>query len=396
MHTAWSLMNGSAGRRARIRPRPLLMLALGTATAMCVAGGVGLPDASAAITPTVQLGAATAFAVLAHSTITNTGTGTTVSGDVGLSPGTTIAAFPPGQIINGTKHDDDAVAGDAQTALTAAYLDAAGRTPFTTTSATLAGETLPAGVYKASSSLGLVGTVTLNGHGNPTAVFIFQVGSTLTTHSSSTVALVGTAQACNVFWQVTSSATLGTTSTFVGTVMALASVTLTSGVHVAGRVLARTGAVTLITDVITKPACITPLATSTSTTTTTAPPATTTPTTGTTASGGSGTGSGGSTGSGAASTGTGASTGATTTGAGAVGSTGSGGGTSAAGTTAGTVVPTGAPETGAGGASWSGDDPLLVGGGVLALIGAAGAAVLAVRRRRSPADRAKNGADPGA
>ncbi len=394
MRTAWSSMNCSAGKRAR--PRALLVLALGTAAGMVVAGGVGLPDASAAITPTVQLGAATAFAVLAHSTITNTGTGTTVSGDVGLSPGTTIAAFPPGQIINGTKHDNDAVAGDAQTALTAAYLDAAGRTPFTATSATLAGETLPAGVYKASSSLGLVGTVTLNGHGDPTAVFIFQVGSTLTTHSSSTVALVGTAQACNVFWQVTSSATLGTTSTFVGTVMALASVTLTSGVHVAGRMLARTGAVTLITDVITKPACITPLATSTSTTTT-APPATTTPSTGTTASGGSTTGSGGSAGSGAASTGTGASTATGALGStGAAGSTGSGSGAGAVGTNAGTVVPTGAPETGAGGASWSGDDPLLIGGGVLALIGAGGAAVLAVRRRGSPASRPEDGAGPGA
>ena len=318
MRTAWLSITCPTGRRAR--SRPLLALALGTVTAVVLTGGVGLPGASAAITPTVQLGAATPFAVLAHSTITNTGTGTTVSGDVGLSPGTTIAAFPPGQIIDGTKHDNDAVAGNAQSALTAAYLDAAGRTPFTAVSATLAGQTLPAGVYKASSSLGLVGTVTLNGHGDPTAVFIFQVGSTLTTHSSSTVALVGTAQACNVFWQVTSSATLGTTSTFVGTVMALASVTLTSGVHVAGRVLARTGAVTLLTDVITKPACTTPLATST-TTTTTAPPATTTPTTGGTAStGGSAaggtTGSGGAAASGPTATGAAVSTGAASTAAG--------------------------------------------------------------------------------
>ena len=234
-----------------------------------------------------------------------------------------------------------------------------------------------------------MGTVTLNGHGDPTAVFIFQVGSTLTTHSSSTVALVGTAQACNVFWQVTSSATLGTTSTFVGTVMALASVTLTSGVHVAGRVLARTGAVTLLTDVITKPACTTPLATST-TTTTTAPPATTTPTTGGTASTG-GPAAGGTTGSGGA-----AASGPTATGAAvqlrrrraprpARALPAPGSGAKAIGSPAETVVPTGAPQTGAGGASWSGDDPLLVGGGVLALIGAAGAALLAIRRRGSAA-----------
>jgi hypothetical protein len=382
MRTAWLSINRPTGRATR---RWAAVLVLGTVTAMIVTGGVGLPGASAATTPTVQLGAATAFAVLAHSTITNTGTGTTVSGDVGLSPGTTIAAFPPGQIINGAKHDNDTVAANGQSALTAAYLDAAGRVPFTASPATLAGETLPAGVYKATSSLGLVGTVTLNGHGNPTAVFIFQVGSTLTTHSSSTVALVGTAQACNVFWQVTSSATLGTTSTFVGTVMALASVTLTPGVHVAGRVLARTGAVTLITDVITRPACTTPLATP-PTTTTTAPPATT-PTTGTPTSTG-GTAAGGTTGSGGSATGGPAATGATSaTGAAstAAGTVGAGSGARAVGSTAGTVVPTGAPQTGVGGASWSGDDPLLVGGGVLALIGAGGAAWLAIRRRGSPA-----------
>jgi uncharacterized membrane protein YgcG len=375
MRIVWSSINRSSRRGPWRWSTVGLVLATAT-TAVLLAGGLSIPEASAATTPPVQLGAATPFAVLASSTITNTGTGTTVSGDVGLSPGTTIAAFPPGQIIDGTKHDDDAAAAAAQTALTGAYLDAAGRTPFTAAPPTLAGQTLAPGVYKASSSLGLVGTVTLNGHGDPTAVFIFQVGSTLTTHSSSLVSLVGTAQACNVFWQVTSSATLGTTSTFVGTVMALASITLTSGVHVAGRVLARTGAVTMITDVITKPACSTPSTTTSTPTTTTPPSSTTTPSPGATSTGGTpGSGTSGTSGGSGASTGGAAGTSSTSAGAGSAGGSGSS-------VAAGTVIPTGAPVTGAGGASRSGDNGLLIGAGSLALFGAGVAAILAIRRRR--------------
>jgi hypothetical protein len=126
-------------------------------------------------------------------------------------------------------------------------------------------------VYKATSGLGLTGTVTLNAHNNPNAVFIFQAGSTLITASSSTVKLIGGAQACNVFWQVGSSATLGTNTTFVGSILALTSASVQTGATVDGRVLARNGQVSLDDNTITAPTCST-----TSTTTTTVAATTTT------------------------------------------------------------------------------------------------------------------------
>jgi hypothetical protein len=162
-------------------------------------------------------------------------------------------------VFNGAQHDGDAVALQAQTDLTTAYNDAAGRLPHTVLvggpPADLGGLVLLPGVYQATSSMSLTGTVTLNAQGDPNAVFIFQAGSTLTTASASTVSLINGAQACNVFWQVTSSATLGTNSTFVGSIMALTSVTVTTRVTVVGRALARNGAVTLDADTITAPAC---------------------------------------------------------------------------------------------------------------------------------------------
>jgi type VI secretion system secreted protein VgrG len=205
----------------------------------------------------VGLGTAASFAVLAGSTVTNTGA-TILNGDLGVSPGTAITGFPPG-IVNGTTHDDDGVAAGAQSDLTTAYNDAAGRTPATSVGGFIgAGQTLLPGVYNASSSLDVGGSLTLDAQGDPSAVFIFQVGSTLVTDSSSQVNLIGGAQACNVFWQVGSSATLGTGSSFQGTILALTSITVTTGDTVQGRALARNGAVTLDDDVITTPTCAIP------------------------------------------------------------------------------------------------------------------------------------------
>ena len=202
----------------------------------------------------VDLGTAAAFGVLGASTVTNTGS-SVIGGDVGVSPGTAITGFPPGS-FTGTEHAGDAVAAAAQADALAAYNVAAGlASTDNLTGQDLGGLTLTPGVYTFSSSAQLTGTLTLNGEGNPNAVWIFQTGSTLVTGSASKVVLENGAQPCNVYWQIGSSATLGTGSTFVGTVMALTSITVTTDVTVAGRTLARNGAVTLDTDTIAPQAC---------------------------------------------------------------------------------------------------------------------------------------------
>jgi methionine-rich copper-binding protein CopC len=193
--------------------------------------------------PPVALGSATSFAVLASSTVTNTGA-TTVNGDLGVSPGTGLTGAPT---VNGTTHLGDSVAAQAQLDLTTAYNDAAGRTVGAVLVAgNLGGQTLTPGLYTSTSSLEISsGDLTLDALGDANAVWIFQMGSTLTTTSGRQVILAGGAKASNIFWQVGSSATLGTTSAFKGTIMALASITLTTGATLDGRALARTGAVTL-------------------------------------------------------------------------------------------------------------------------------------------------------
>lgn len=202
----------------------------------------------------VGLGTANSFAILAGSTITNTGS-SVISGDLGLSPGTSVTGFPPGT-LSGTQHVTDATASGAQTDLITAYNNAAGQTPVTTVPTELGGTTKTAGVYdSAAGDFGITGTLTLDAQGNADAVFIFKMASTLVTASSSKVVLINGAQACNVFWQVGSSATLGTNSTFKGNILALTSATLTTGANVEGRVLARNGAVTLDTNVVTKATC---------------------------------------------------------------------------------------------------------------------------------------------
>lgn len=193
------------------------------------------------------------FSVLAGSTVTNTGP-TVISGDVGVSPGTAVTGFPPG-LAGGTVHLADMAATNAEATLTNAYVDASTRSGGTPEAGDLVGKTLTAGVYTSLSSLDLSGDLTLDAQGNPDSVFIFQIASTLTTASGSHIILANGAKACNVFWQVGSSATLGTASVFKGNILALSSITVTTGVKLDGRVLARNGAVTLDSDIITGCSC---------------------------------------------------------------------------------------------------------------------------------------------
>ena len=200
----------------------------------------------------VGLGSAASFSVLAGSTVTNTGP-TTMFGDLGLSPGSSVTGAPH---VLGQTHVDDAVAIGAKNALTTGYNDAASRPSNGSAGTDLAGQTFLPGVRTASSSLLLSsGSVTLDAQGDPNAVFIFQIGSTLITGSSTSVQLVNGAQACNVFWQVGSSATLGTGTRFVGTVMASATITANTAATIHGRLLAQTAAVNLDTNTITTSNC---------------------------------------------------------------------------------------------------------------------------------------------
>ena len=346
------------------------VLRLLPASALAVAVAMALPSGPAfAAQSAVGLGTATPYAVLAGTTVTNTGP-STISGSVGVSPGAAVVGFPPGLVGNGSIHAADAEAMSAQDDLTTAYNDAAGRGPvIDETGQNLGGQTLTPGVYTASTSMDLTGTVTLDALGDPAAVFIFQAGSTLLTASSSRVALVGAAQPCNVFWQVGSSATIGTGSTFVGTVMALTSITLQTGATVQGRMLARNGAVTLDTNTFIRPACdlTVPSPAPTATSTPSASPSTS-PADLTDESGGDEGGDDGSDGGGSGGSGSGTS----------------GGGPDAPGGPGGPAapfIPTGHPETGR---PADGQSPSLAWLG-LGLVCLAGAGVAARRAQRAGA-----------
>ncbi|MEV4240505.1 IPT/TIG domain-containing protein [Nocardia sp. NPDC049737] len=199
----------------------------------------------------VNLGTASTFAVLGATTVTNTGA-TAITGNLGVSPGTAVTGFPPGTVTSGAIHAGDLVAAQAHTDLQIAYTDAAGRTPTALVTTDLAGQTLTSGVYHAVAGIGLNGTVTLDGQGNPNAVFIFQAGSTLITGAGSVVNLINGATPNNVFWQVGSSATLGTNTNFAGNILAFTSVTVTGGTTANGDILALNGAITLDTNTITR------------------------------------------------------------------------------------------------------------------------------------------------
>ena len=205
----------------------------------------------------MKLRTAAGYAVLAGSTVTSTGL-TIVSGNLGLSPGTSVTGFPPGLMNGGVQNVANPAAVQAKSDLVAAYDEAAGLAPATPVAAsTLGGLTLTPGVYS-GGALDLTGTLTLDAQGDSGAVFVFQAASTLITASASRVELVNGASPCNVFWKVGSSATLGTTTSFKGTILALASITLNTGATVDGRMLARNGAVTLDSNVVSSPDVLEP------------------------------------------------------------------------------------------------------------------------------------------
>jgi hypothetical protein len=238
-----SSTNAFIERPVQMKRTPLTLVAsIGFAAILC--------GPSAALAQTApSLGSAQSFAVLGASTVTNTGA-TVLTGDLGVSPGTAVTGFPPG-IVNGTIHAADAAALAAQTSVTTAYNSLASQTcTQDLTGQDLGGKTLTAGVYCFSTSAQLTGTLTLNAQGNANAVFIFKMGSTLTTAANSVAVVSNGGQNSKVFWQVGSSATLGTGTRLAGNVLAFMSITVTTGAQVSGRALARNGAVTLDTNTL--------------------------------------------------------------------------------------------------------------------------------------------------
>jgi hypothetical protein len=197
------------------------------------------------------------FAVLAGSTVTNTALKSTVNGNLGVSPGTAVTGFPPGVLPIGAIHAGDPVAAQAQLDLTTAYNDAAGRSRGAVllgAGENLGGKTFTPGLYKSPTSLAISsGDLTLDAGGDADAVFIFLMASTFTMTSGRQIILSGGAKPSNIFWQVGSSATLGTTSVFKGNMMALASISVQTGATVDGRLLARTAAVTLDGNTVNRP-----------------------------------------------------------------------------------------------------------------------------------------------
>ena len=270
--------SGGVSVGSRRRPRRLAAAA-GVLAAVAL---IAAPVAFSAQAP-VGLGTDGSFAVLAGSAVTNTGP-SVISGSVGLDPGSAVTGFPPGIVLAGTTQISNGVSLQAKSDLVTAYNDAAGRSSTATVSGDLAGRTLTSGVYTSASSLGLSGALTLDAQGDPNAVFVFQAGSSLIVGSGSQVNLIGGAQACNVYWQVGSSATIGTGAAFVGNILALTSISMTTGATLQGRALARNGAVTLDTNTITSPLC-TSGSSSTSTPGTTSTGSTTTGTGATTGTG---------------------------------------------------------------------------------------------------------------
>ena len=239
-------------RRHGVRgARPLALAAI------LFAGACSTPtvnQTSTALDQTV-LGTAQSFAVLAGSAVTNIGS-STIQGNLGVDPGLAVTGFPPGLITGGLIHAGDAVSLQAQNDTTTAFITLAGEAPtLDLTGQDLGGMTLTPGVYHFSSSAQLTGALTLDALGDPASVFVFQIGSTLTTGSNSSVLILNGGSDCNVFWQVGSSATLGTTTAFKGNILALTSITLNTGAAVSGRTLARNAAVTLDTNNISPLSC---------------------------------------------------------------------------------------------------------------------------------------------
>jgi hypothetical protein len=214
-----------------------------------------MTSAVACQTPSVPMGSAATFEALAGATVTNTGPTIITGGDLGLSPGSAVTGFPPGTLVTpAVMHVTDPTAATAELDLTTAYLYTAGLPGGAVLPADLSGLTLAPGLYTNASTVMLsAGNLTLDAQGDVNAVFIFQIGSTLTTIGSTQVILAGGAQAKNVYWQVSTSATLGTNSIFQGNILALQSITLDTGATLTGRALARNGAVALDSNTVTAP-----------------------------------------------------------------------------------------------------------------------------------------------
>jgi len=239
-------------RTGYFRAWPLALLLVATAGCGSSSDSItGPPGSSNQTAP--ALGAAGAFAVLAGSTVTSTGA-TALTGDLGVSPGSAVVGFPPGT-LTGAQQAGNATSALGMAALTTAYNSAKGKTLAPVSVAgNIGGRTLYPGLYKSTSSLSISsGDLTLDAKGNSNAVFIFQIASTLTTTSGRKVILSGGAKSTNVFWQVGSSATLGTSSVFKGTIMANQSITLNTGATLNGRALARIGAVTMAGNAVVMP-----------------------------------------------------------------------------------------------------------------------------------------------
>jgi hypothetical protein len=214
---------------------------------------------AAALAAPVNLATAGPFVALAGTTVTNTGP-SVLNGDVGVAPGTALTGFGFPAVVNGATHANDGVASQAQSDLTNAYNVAAGQpvAPADDLSGTnLGSRKLGPGAYRYTSEALLTGALTLDAEGDPNAQFVFEIGSALTTASASSIVLVNGASPCNVYWQVGSSASLGTTTAFEGNLMALTSISLKNGASVVGRMLARNGQISLIDNVLTKPLCAT-------------------------------------------------------------------------------------------------------------------------------------------
>lgn len=254
-------------------PRARSVLVTATSIgALCLAALTFTTSTATAAAVNPGLGTATSFGVLAGAGITNTGT-TTVTGDIGSFP--TLAITGAGTMtISGENHGGDAVTQQAKLSTETAYTNLAGQLPPIATPVELGGQTLVGGVYNSGGALALTGSVTLDGKNNPDSIWVFQSASTLITASNSSVSLINGAQACNVFWQVSSSATLGTDTDFVGNILARTSISANTGADIDGRLLALDGAVTLQSNRIFRSNCSPPDET---TTTTTAPVTTTTP-----------------------------------------------------------------------------------------------------------------------
>jgi hypothetical protein len=225
--------------------------------ALAILAVFALPAAAQAAP--VGLGTAGPFVVLGGAKVTNVGP-SVLNGNLGISPGTELEGFGPPAVINGSTHATTEVAAQAQLDLTTAYDAAAGQSVLPANDLSgedLGGLNLAPGTYRYNAAALMTGALTLDAEGDPNAEFVFQIGSQLTTESASSVVLVNGASPCNVYWQVGSSAVLGTTTSFQGTLMALTSISLNSNATVVGRMLARNGQVSLIENTLTRPLCAT-------------------------------------------------------------------------------------------------------------------------------------------